>query len=175
MQERFRKFGLDIAPEKSFKKLFSRFRKRDSERFDFLGFEFRWGKTRNGVDTIKLRTSRKKLRKSLLEFKEWIREHRNKRLRWIFDKVKSKLLGYYNYYGVTNNNPSLVTVRKEVINLICYWLNPDFFRDFVTLSRGSQRKSYNRYQFRQMFEHYSLPWPKVVWKLWSDQLELDLA
>jgi hypothetical protein len=93
-----------------------------------------------------------------------MREHRNKRLRWIFDKVKSKLLGYYNYYGVTNNNPSLVTVRKEVINLICYWLN-----------RRSQRKSYNRYQFKQMFEHYSLPWPKVVWILWSDQLELDLA
>ena len=134
------------------------------ERFDFLGFECRWGKTRNGVDSIKLRTSRKKLRKSLSEFREWMREHRNKRLRWIFDKVTSKLLGYYNYYGVMGNSPSLKTVRREVMNMICYWLN-----------RRSQRKSYNRQQFKQMFEYYTLPWPKVVWQLWSGQQELDLA
>jgi hypothetical protein len=164
VQERLRKFGLNIAPEKSFIKLFSRFRKRESERFDFLGFEFRWGKTRNGVDVIKLRTSRKKLRKSLSEFRAWMREHRNKRLRWIFDKATSKLLGYYNYYGVSGNSPGLMTMRKEAMNMICYWLN-----------RRSQRRSYNRIQFRQMFEYYSLPWPKVVWKVWPDQLELALA
>lgn len=164
VQERLRMFGLNIAPEKSFIKVFSRFRKRECERFDFLGFEYRWGKTRNGVDAIKLRTSRKKLRKSLSEFREWMREHRNKRLRWLFDKVTSKLLGYYNYYGVMGNSPSLKTVRKEVINMICYWLN-----------RRSQRKSYNRQQFRQMFEYYTLPWPKVVWQLWSGQQELDFA
>lgn len=164
VEERLKKFGLSIALEKSSIKLFSRFRKRESQRFDFLGFEFRWGKTRKGVDVIKLRTSRKKLRKSLADFYCWMREHRNKRLRWIFEKVKSKLLGYYNYYGVTGNSPSLRTVRNEVENMICRWLN-----------RRSQRRSYNRKTFRQMFEYYSLPYPKVVWNVRPDQMELDFA
>jgi hypothetical protein len=78
VQEQLRKYGLSIAPEKSGIKLFSRFRKRESERFDFPGFEFRWGKSRKCIDTIKVRTSRRKIRNSLRNFKEWMKEHRKR-------------------------------------------------------------------------------------------------
>jgi hypothetical protein len=40
--------------------LFIRFRKRDSVRFNFLGFEFRWGRSRTGVDVVKQRTNPKR-------------------------------------------------------------------------------------------------------------------
>lgn len=39
---RMKKFGLELAKEKTLKLLFNRFRKEDSETFEFLGFEYRW-------------------------------------------------------------------------------------------------------------------------------------
>lgn len=162
--ERLKEFGLSIAPDKSGIKLFSRFRKRESKRFDFLGFEFRWGRTRLRKDTIKLRTSRKKFRKSLESFKEWMREHRNKRLRWIFESVRRKLEGYYNYYGVTGNSPSLKELYYQVHRILYRWLN-----------RRSERRSYNWKTFRQMLDHYQLPRPKIVWQLRLAQIALALS
>jgi group II intron reverse transcriptase/maturase len=161
VKERLRKFGLEVSVEKSGIKRFNRFRKRDSDRFDFLGFEFRWGRTRYGTDTVKLRTSRKKLRQSLLTFKEWMRKHRNKRLRWIFAKVKSKLRGYYTYYGVTGNSPSLRVVRYHIRRIM-----------YRQLNRRSERKSYSWRTFGQMLKHYRLPHPKVVWQLRQEQVTL---
>lgn len=83
VEDRLKQFGLSLAKEKCGKGLFCRHRKREAKRFDFLGFEFRWGRTRRGRNTVKLRTSRKKVRKSLTTFKEWIIKHRHKRICWI--------------------------------------------------------------------------------------------
>ena len=123
VEERLRVFGLRLAKEKCGKGLFSRHRKREARRFDFLGFEFRWGRTRHGSNTIKLRTSRKKFRKAVAAFTEWIREHRHKRMNWIFAEVNAKLRGYYQYYGVTGNSRSLREFRQCVRRLMYRWLN----------------------------------------------------
>ena len=45
MKGRLGKFKLTLAEEKSGVHLFTRFRKRESKRFSFLGFEYRWGRS----------------------------------------------------------------------------------------------------------------------------------
>lgn len=62
---RFKEYNLELAEEKTNLISFSRFRKEEKTCFDFLGFEFRWGVDRRGKDSIRRRTSRKKLRNPL--------------------------------------------------------------------------------------------------------------
>ena len=71
MQDRLKKFNLKLSMEKTNIMLFSRYKKNQSGSFEFLGFEFRWEKSRKGKDIIKKRTSRKKLRKSINKFTLW--------------------------------------------------------------------------------------------------------
>lgn len=163
VEERLKLFGLSLAKEKCGKALFSRHRKREAKRFDFLGFEFRWGRTHRGSNTIKVRTSRTKFRKSLAAFKEWIMKHRHKRIRWIFANVNEKLRGYYQYYGATGNSRSL----REFYSCVKHLL-------YRCLNRRSERRSYNWKTFTEMLKHYSLLLPRICWG-WNRQMELELA
>jgi RNA-directed DNA polymerase len=104
---------LTLAEEKSGVHLFTRFRKRESKRFCFLGFEFRWGRSVKGVDMVRLRTSPKRLQKSLADFTTWVKERRNKRLRTLFVELNPKLRGYYNYFGVIGNWRSLKRFMRK--------------------------------------------------------------
>jgi RNA-directed DNA polymerase len=96
LELRLGKFGLKVAPDKTRVISFNRKNKPGATRFDFLGFEFYWGKDLAGRDHLKRRTSRKKLRNSLHSFTEWCRENRNLRLNLLFDKLNQKLRGYFN-------------------------------------------------------------------------------
>jgi hypothetical protein len=129
---RLKKFGLTVAKEKTRKLRFSRFRKEESESFDFLGFEFRRTLSRKGKDIILLRTSGKKLRSIVQDLVQWLEKHKNKRLNWVLGMVKTKLRGLYNYFGVIGNSVRL----REMYILYCRTL-------YRLLNRRSQRKSFN--------------------------------
>src|SRR2546427_288952 len=63
VKERLGKFGLELALDKTQTLRFGRGGGGHNGRFDFLGFEFRWEKSRTrGHAIVKRRTSRKKLR-----------------------------------------------------------------------------------------------------------------
>jgi group II intron reverse transcriptase/maturase len=49
LRKRMSAFGLALAEDKTRKLMFNRFRKRDSETFEFPGFEYRWITARSGV------------------------------------------------------------------------------------------------------------------------------
>jgi RNA-directed DNA polymerase len=66
LNERVGKFGLEVSLEKTRILLFSRSMLIQSETFDFLGFEFRREISRNFKPIIRRRTSRKKLRASII-------------------------------------------------------------------------------------------------------------
>ena len=72
---RLKKFGLELSKEKTKVISFSRFKKEERTSFDFSGFEFRWGVSRNGNDIFKNRTARKKFKLGLSKFTEWIKRH----------------------------------------------------------------------------------------------------
>ncbi len=127
---------LELAKEKTKILKFNRFDTKNSERLDFLGFEFYCAISRKGNAVVKKRTSRGKLRKALVNFKEWIKEKRNKKLNWIFETLNSKLRGYFNYYGVIGNYQSMASYFDRVKMILYKWLN-----------RRSQRKSFNYKKF----------------------------
>jgi group II intron reverse transcriptase/maturase len=142
---RMKKFGLALAKEKTRKLMFNRFRKEESEAFDFLGFEFRRVSSRRGKDIIRLWTSPKKQRKIIQDLKEWFTKHKSKRLWWILGMVKAKLRGLYNYFGVIGNSYKLqemYILYKETL--------------FRLLNRRSQRKSFNKKTFRYILDQHGI-------------------
>jgi len=148
--ERLGKFGLEVAAEKTRVILFHRRPPSDKSRFQFLGFEFYWGKDRSGKPHLKRRTSRKKLRSSIKRFTEWCNENRNLKLRILFRRLNVKLRGYYNYYGVYGNDKSLTQFFQQVKRILFKWLN-----------RRSQRRSYNWAGFNQLLKHYRIEQPRI--------------
>ena len=151
LKGRLRKFGLELSEEKTNIIPFSRYRKEEKSWFEFLGFEFRWGISRNGKDIIKRRTSRKKLRKSLKNVNNWCQRVRSLRLRKIIELLNVKLRGYYNYYGVIGNYESLDEFFYQVRRTLFKWLN-----------RRSQKRSYNWEKFNRMLRIYRLEPPRIV-------------
>jgi RNA-directed DNA polymerase len=147
--KRLEKFGLELSAEKTRVIAFDR-RQAGKESFEFLGFEFRWGKDRRGKAHVQRRTSRKKLRNSLARFTEWCRQKRPCRVKDWFKELTPKLQGYYNYYGVSGNFASLQQFFGEAMRILWKWLN-----------RRSQRKSYSWEHFRALLEHYQVPRPCI--------------
>ena len=143
--ERLGKFKLEMSEEKTRIIPFPRHRPSGKYRFDFLGFEFYWGKDRSGKPHLKRRTSRKKLRSSIKRFTEWCKENRNLETRVLFRRLNAKLRGYYNYYGVFGNYDGLQQFFIQVKRILFKWLN-----------RRSQRRSYNWCGFKQLLEHYKV-------------------
>ena len=151
LSKRLGKFGLEISVEKTRVMRFSRTDRPGKARFDFLGFEFRWGKDRSGKPNVKRRTSRKKLRGSLKNFTQWCRENRHQRLDVLFKKMNAKLRGYYAYYGVIGNYGSLKEFFREAVRILFKWLN-----------RCSQRRSYNWAGFQELLELFKIEKPRIV-------------
>ena len=141
--------------------LFSRNKRKQSETFDFLGFEFSRDISRNCKPIIKRRTSRKKLRNSIAGFTEWIKTNRNKKISKIMTTLKSKYRGYWNCYGVIGNYDSLETFYYRTVGILFKWLN-----------RRSQRLSYNWTGFKEFLKQFSIPVPKITEKYPSKQLKL---
>ena len=148
--ERLRKFGLELAAEKTRVVAFSRL-EASSGSFEFLGFEFRWGKDRIGKDHVERRTSRRKLRSSLKSFTDWCKKNRHLKLRVLCEQLNSKLRGYYNYYGVHGNYKRLKQFFDAAMRILMKWLN-----------RRSQRRSYNWTGFNAVLRHLRVERPRIV-------------
>jgi len=158
---RLRKFGLEVSAEKTRILLFSRSMLKQSETFDFLGFEFRRTISRNFKPIIRRRTSRKKLRASIAAFTEWIKTKRNNKISKLMTTLRAKYRGYWNYYGVIGNYGSLKTFYYRTRRILFKWLN-----------RRSQRLSYNWAGFEDLLNQFLIPAPKITEKYPSKQLRL---
>lgn len=159
LKKRLNKMGLEFAEDKTKLIEFGRFAIRNSKRngkkrpdtFDFLGFTHYCSTNRNGKFRVKRKTSRKKFKQKVLEFKIWIKENRKLPLSDIMDTVKRNLIGHYNYYGITDNSHSIRKYYYSVIHLLLKWLN-----------RRSQRRSYQRKEdFTNMIKTFDLPTPRI--------------
>jgi group II intron reverse transcriptase/maturase len=151
LPERLGKFGLKLSEEKTRILSFSKYRMEENNRFEFLGFEFNWGKAKSGKPQIKRRTSRKKFRKSLKNFKQWCKENRGLQIKEIIEKLNQKLRGYYEYYGMIGNSSSLRKFFNTLEIMLKKWLN-----------RRSQRRSYTWEGFSEMIKQYPLLKPKIT-------------
>lgn len=165
LQNRLRKFNLEIAKDKSKIIAFGRQAEAESraggekpKTFDFLGFTHYCSRSRKGKFRVKRKTSSKKYRASILRCKEWLRKHRNLPASYIWWLLKPKLLGNYRYYGITDNAPMLYKFLDKVEKLLFKWLN-----------RRSQRKSFEWDKFRLFLKKYPLPMPRIYVNIYDMQ------
>lgn len=157
MQERLRKFGLEIETSKSRLIEFGRYAKERRKRkgkgkpetFDFLGFTFYCGETKSGKYVVKAKTSGKKFRAKVKALKEWLRVRLNKPVRETMETLNRKLTGHYRYYGVTYNIHMLIKFHYYATNLLYRMMN-----------RRSQKRSYNWEGFGEMLKYYPMAYPK---------------
>ena len=157
LPKRLNKFNLELSSEKTRLIQFTRFITKNNQSFTFLGFEYRWGLSRKNKPLVKMRTSKKKFRTAVRTFLDWIKTVKSKLgAGTIFRKVKEKLQGHYNYYGVCGNGEMLSSYYDIVTEILFKWLN-----------RRSQRKSCNWDGFKEMMKHYEIPRPRIIgyWNL----------
>lgn len=158
LKHRMEHFGLELEKEKSRLIEFGRFaekecRKRGKkpETFTFLGFTHYCSKSKNGKFRVKRKTSRKKFARKCKEVHRLIGTMRQMRLKDIIAKLNQILVGYYHYYGITDNSQRIGAFRYNVMKSLFYWLN-----------RRSQKKSYNWVEFLNMIDNaYPLAKAKI--------------
>lgn len=143
--------GLELATDKTRIISFGRFaiancKKGKPETFDFLGFTHYCSTNKNGKFRVKRKTSSKKFRKKLSEFNIYCKETRNLKLDDIMITFKKKLIGHYNYFGITDN--------YHMVQKYQWWMYKTLFK---WLNRRSQRKSYTWEEFLQMTQMYNIP------------------
>lgn len=171
LENRFAKFGLEIAEEKTKILEFGRFAEKNRkkrgegrpETFDFLGFTFYCGKAnRKGFFRCRVKTSRKKFVSKLKAMKEWIKEHRTLPLKEMLKTISAKLRGHYQYYGVTDNMAAIQSFYKLTTEMLYKWLN-----------RRSQKKSYSKTAFYGgLLNTFKLPEPKIYVSLFYRQVQI---
>ena len=152
LTERLKTFNLEVAEDKSRIIAFGKdsLDKLMPQTFDFLGFTHYASKSKKGKFRVKRKTSRKKFSASLKRCKDWLRINRNMEIKIIMQKLTIKLLGYYRYYGITDNTKALVSFRTEVSKLLFKWMN-----------RRSQKRSFDWNKFNLFLKRYPLPNPKI--------------
>ena len=136
LEERFRKFKLELHPEKTCLLEFGPFAAEDRgrrgegkpETFDFLGFTHICAKKRsNGRFTVLRQTVRTRMRAKLSEVKAELRRRMHDPVPEVGKWLRSVVGGHVRYYGVPLNIPALKSFRSQVGRL-WHW----------TLSRRSQ-------------------------------------
>ena len=149
LKRRMGNFGLSLEEEKSRLIEFGRFAEQNCakrgtrpETFTFLGFTHYCSKSRNGRFRVKRKTSRKKFSKKLKEVHRKIGEMRTMKTKDIVHKLNEILVGYFHYYGITDNSRSIKSFRYEVMKSLFYWLN-----------RRSQKTSYSWTEFLYMLDN----------------------
>ncbi len=120
LKERFRKFALELHPEKTrlleFGPLAAGNRKRREEgkpeTFNFLGFTHICGKKRsNGMFTVLRQTMRKRLQAKLSEVKTELRRRMHYPIPKVGQWLRAVVSGHFRYYGVPMNSTALALFR----------------------------------------------------------------
>lgn len=158
LQNRFGKYKLQLHPDKTSVFSFGRNEKqtsikeaRKANTFDFLGFTHYCDKTRKGHFKVGRKTSAKKFRSKAKDLNIWLKSVRNLVLTkdW-WKTLGSKLRGHYEYYGISENYPSIYKFYTLAIRLAKKWMN-----------RRSQKKAMNWEKMSHYLLLYPLPKPRI--------------
>ncbi|WP_290649966.1 group II intron reverse transcriptase/maturase [Aquisalimonas sp.] len=121
LTNRFGKFGLELAEEKTRLMRFGRFVRTDLEKtgekpgtFDFLGFKHVCGVDRGGKFALVRIPCVKSCRKFLAKTKDWLKRHMHWKRRDQQRQLASMLRGFYQYFGLHHCKPKLDSLRREV-------------------------------------------------------------
>ena len=130
LEKRFSKYGLRLHPEKTRLVEFGRSALATAERtktqpatFEFLGFVHVSARSRRGKFMVKVKTMKKRLKRSLKAAEQWCKEHRHDPVKDQQATLNAKLRGHYQYYGRASNNRALRQFFNGVRGIWKKWLN----------------------------------------------------
>jgi group II intron reverse transcriptase/maturase len=155
LAERFRKFHLELHPEKTRLLEFGPYavERRSTrglgkpETFDFLGFTHICGKKRsNGRFTVRRQTIRKRLQTKLKAVKTELGRRLHDPIPAVGTWLRAVVGGHIRYYGVPTNGPALHIFRFQVARL---W--------YRTLSRRSQTGRITWDRMRRLIDRWLPP------------------
>lgn len=158
LKERLKLCSLELSTEKTRLIEFGKFANENARRkgkskaptFKFLGFTHYCSLSNDGRFRVKRKTAKDKFNKAINDYSQWIKENRHKLLPEIMETTRKKLIGHYNYYGITDNYNSIRNYYFEIKRILLKWLN-----------RRSQKKSYDSNAFNDMLNVFNLPEPKI--------------
>lgn len=159
LHNRFAKYKLQLHPNKTRVFSFGKNEKslsireaRKTNTFDFLGFTHYCDKTRKGYFKVGRKTSAKKFRAKAKSLKKWFKWVRNRvEIKDWWKTLKTKLRGHYEYYGVSENSPSIHKFYRLAIKLAMKWMN-----------RRSQKKAMSWAKMIKYLQLYPLPKPQIT-------------
>jgi group II intron reverse transcriptase/maturase len=153
LPKRFGRYGLTIHDEKT--RLLNFHRPmgggKKSETFVFLGFTHYWGLSRKGNWVVKRKTAKKKLKASIRRVYQWCKRHRHYPVKEQWAALSVKMLGHYQFYGITCNSRSLSSFYEAVKRAWRKWLD-----------RRSREKDMPWHRFERLLERYPLPKPRIT-------------
>lgn len=155
LRDRFRKFNLELHPEKTRLLQFGRFAverraakgEDKPETFDFLGFTHICAKSSKGTFMLLRLPMRKRVQAKLREIKEQLKLRRYTSIAEMGQWLHSVVRGWYQYYAVPNTSRYLVKFRRRVAWL---WLR--------ALRRRSQR---SRMTWNRMYKLMAIWLPQA--------------
>lgn len=158
LEERLSKFGLQISKEKTKILKFGRGTweraKQTKEKvstFNFLGFTHYCTASRNGKFILGHKTSKQNISGKLKETNIWLKQVRSQiPMKEWWPILKSKLIGHYNYFGISGNFRSIKQFYYRVIRMVFKWIN-----------RRSQKKSMTWEKYQNYLQWNPLPQPKI--------------
>lgn len=165
LRDRFRKFSLELHPEKTNLIRFGRFAGRDVRRFDgrrkpktfnFLGFTHHCGVNRNRKFQVCRTTMKKRLTAKLHEVKAELRKRMHDSLPEQASWLASVVRGYFQYHAIPGNWKAIGAFRTQVARI---W--------YKSLRRRSQKSSLNWDRMTKIVQA-SLP-PARILHPWPEQ------
>ena len=140
LPKRFSRFNLTIHPEKTKLVRFTQpsaneNTEKDNGTFDFLGFTHYWAKSLHGYWVIKRKTIGKRLRRFMKAIWDWCRENRHEPIKEQHQTLRSKLRGYYQYYGIRGNYKMLEVVFEHTERAWRHWLGKRNSKGYVNVEK----------------------------------------
>ena len=153
MKKRFDRFGLELHPDKTKLFFFGRPTHKNGKAkklgtFDFLGFTFYRGISRQGNWVIMKKTAQKRLSRFRKMVWDWCKKNRHKPLQDQYATLCSKLRGYYQYFGVICNFKAIARAMFSTRRSWKYWL--------------CRRSHKGKIKYEDLQRQYPLPKPRIV-------------
>jgi RNA-directed DNA polymerase len=158
LRARFEEFALQLHPDKTRLIEFGRFAAADRKRrglgkpetFNFLGFTFICGRSRQGSFQLKRKSRRDRVRAKLKEIKEELRRQMHHSISEQGNWLAQVIRGFFAYHAVPTNFAGLSKFRHQIIRL---W--------FRTLRRRSQKDDTPWTRMEKLANDF-LPKPKIL-------------
>ena len=128
LPKRFSRFGLTIHPTKTQLIAFRRpeYKQKSGkghDTFDFLGLTHFWARSSKGSWVIKRKTAKKRMQRALNALSTWCRQNRHLSLKEQHRMLCLKLMGHYQFYGITGNFQMLDRVHRHAEKIWRFWLD----------------------------------------------------